>query len=203
MRAYKEISEVKSEGKGAESPVVVKRKLHIFSSIFIMLISFSCLGISLSSTSLAREVRQITSYWSPNIADLGKLKFVSGDEAREDVMSQVAEFAMPFETSLVTEVDAGVFEVNGLGGMLVHACLKGRVEKIENNGEYKTITLSHGNNLKTTYSYIDTLGVKEGDGVEKNTPLGVSLSSKIMFKVLYKNKVLAGLTVNNGEFSFM
>ena len=53
------------------------------------------------------------------------------------------------------------------------------------------------------YGNIDTVGVKEGDKVDKNTPIGVSQSSVINFKILYKNKTLAGLSVKDGEMVFL
>ena len=103
----------------------------------------------------------------------------------------------------LTEASAGEFVIDGLGSLVVKACLGGRVENIEYDGLTRSITLSHGKNLKTVYSNIDVVGVKVGDGVNKNTPLGISNTSSVTFKVLYKNKQLAGLSVANGEFTFL
>lgn len=202
MRAYSGVKEVKSEAKKCDL-VVKRRKLHLLSSFFVLLVTFSCMGLTISNTSIAAEVRQITSYWTPNLTDLGKLKFVSEEQTEMEVLSSVGEMSMPFASVFVDEVDEGIFEVNGLGSMVVHACLKGEVSKIENDEGVKTIILSHGKNLKTCYAGINTLGVKKGDKVEKNTPLGICSSSKIIFTVLYKDKVLAGLSVKDGEFTFL
>lgn len=202
MRAYTGISEVRGKVKKTES-VIKKRSLNFLGSFFVLLISFSCMGLTISNTSIATEVRQITSYWVPNLTDLGKLKFVSEEQTELEALALVQEISMPFESVFVDEVETGVFEVNGLGALVVHACLKGEVCDIQNSNGQKSITLTHGKNLKTCYEGIDTLGVKKGDKVEKNTPLGISNSSKVIFTVLYKDKVLAGLSVKDGEFTFL
>ena len=202
MRAYKNIEYKESEVKSSKTPVIKKKNLHILGLFLVVCLSFSCLGISLSSLGLSTEVKHILSSWSPNITDLGKLKFVTG-ELSEEAIADIESLELPFNNNYITEVSGGVFQIDGLGGMMVKACMNGKVQSIEREGDKKTITIAHSNNLKTVYSGIDTLGVKEGDGVNKNTPLGVSLSSKIIFKILYRNKAIAGLTVSNGEFSFL
>lgn len=198
MRAFENIDAIKSEAK--PRGVVEKRKLHILGFAFIVLLTFSCCGITLSNSSLSQEVKIITSYWAPNLSDLGKIKYVDADE---EVMATISEFSMPFDYTYVTELEDGGFEINGLGGLVVKSCMKGVVKKIANDDEGRTITIDHGKSLKTVYSYLDVVGVKEGDGVEKNTPIGISNNSKILFKVVYKNKVLAGLCVSDGQFSFL
>ncbi len=180
--------------------VVTKRKLHIFSLLFLCIVTSGLLGFSISDTNLAKEVKNITSSWAPNITDLGKLKFVNKHE-EEEVFANVENMNMPFDNTYVTESDNG-FLVNGLGGLVVKSCLEGKVTKIE-VGEQKTVHISHGKGLMSIYGNIDTVGVKEGDKVDKNTPIGVSQSSVINFKILYKNKTLAGLSVKDGEMVFL
>ena len=109
---------------------------------------------------------------------------------------------MPFENTFVREQSEGVFLVNGLGGIIVKACLDGKVVKVEGETD-KKVYVSHGKNLVSVYSSLNNVGVKEGDKVNKNTPLGVSLSSIISFQMLYKNKPIAGLTVKDGEMQFL
>lgn len=204
MRAYNNIELVEGHAK-TQSVVIVKRKnLHFFSALFMFILSLSCLGFSFSSLKIAGEVRHITSYWAPNLTGLGKLKFVSdGDELYSQAAATVEEFSPPFENSFITKSSDGIFMVNGLGGMVVKACLEGVVSQIKNDGTKKSVTISHASNLKTVYEGIDTLGVKEGNRVDKNTPIGVCEDSFITFKILYKNKLMGGITISDGEFSFL
>ncbi len=202
MGAFKDVETLVASGKTQTSAIFHQRKLHLLALFFVVCLTFSCFGLSLNNTTFSKEVKSITSFWVPNLADLGKLKYVTGDGEKE-VMASVSEFSLPFKNNYVTERGAGEFVIDGLGGLVVKACLNGRVESIEYDGLTRSITLSHGKNLKTVYSNIDIVGVKVGDGVDKNTPLGISNSSKVTFKVLYKNKLLAGLSIVDGEFTFL
>jgi len=204
MKVYKNIKTVSSGKAKSEKNVVSRKKLHYFGLIFVCVITLGMFGVSLDNLGLSNEVKNITASWSPNISGLGKLKFVvNPNEDSLDVMASVSGMEMPFENSYISEVEAGLFEVNGLGGIIVKSCLAGKVSKVENVGGYKSVYVSHGKGLTSVYEKLDTIGVKENDKVEKNTPLGVSLSSVINFKVLYKNKTLAGLSVKDGEMTFI
>ena len=188
--------------KQAKNKGVSKRKLHLFSLFFVCMLSFGTLGVSLSKLNISQDVKGIVNSWVPKVSDLGKLKFVTNQSGEEDVFSHVSYLAMPFENNYFQEETKGVFLVNGLGGMVVKSCLDGKVTKIEGETT-KTIYLSHGKGLSSVYSNIDILGVKEGDSVEKNTPLGVSLNSVINFQILFRNKTIGGLVAKDGELSFM
>lgn len=202
MEVYKNVKLMKEIKRQEEKCVVTKKKLHIFSLFFICLLSFGTLGISAEKLNISREVKNITSSWAPNITDLGKLKFVINQESTDDVFSHVSNMVLPFENTFVSEESVGVFKVNGLGGLVVKACLDGKVTKIE--GELKkSVYISHGKGLVSVYEEIDTLGVKEGDSVKKNSPLGVSDNSIINFKILYRNKTMTGLTIRDGELTFL
>ncbi len=204
MQIYKNIKNVKSSGTASKNVVIFSgKKLKLFSCVFVCVLSFAIMGFSLSDFSLSAEIRQITSYWSPNLEGLGKLKFVSNDETIEEAMASIYELALPFDNTYFSEVSAGEFEANGLGSVVVKCCLPGKVTKVETENNLRTVYISHKRGLVSVYSNLDNVGVKEGDKVEKNHAIGVSLQSKIHFKVLFKNKLLAGLTVKNGELTFM
>lgn len=205
MRVYESVKENKAKSAKAESALVFsQKKLRVWGLLLITILSFGVMGLSLSDLNLSKEVRAITSSWSPNVTDLGKLKFViNQNETESEVLAQLYSLSMPFENNYVTEVETGVFMVDGLGGLLVKSCMAGTVTKVEQNGEFKRLTISHGKGLVSVYDYIDNVGVKEGDRVEKNTPLGICYMSRVLFKMMFKNKVLAGLTVKDGELTFM
>lgn len=206
MRVYKNIKlKTSKKTEAIKAPVFSQKNMRLFGLLLVTVLSLGVMGFSLSNLGLSSEVRAITSTWSPNITDLGKLKFVinQSTETDEEVLSSISSIAMPFENNYVTEVETGVFMVDGLGSLLVKACMPGKVTKVEKNGDYKRVTISHGKGLVSVYDYIDTVGVEEGNSVEKNTPIGVCLSSKVQFKMLFKNKVLAGMTVKDGELTFL
>ncbi len=204
MRAFKDVPSLKTEKTINKNRTVLKtKKLWKLSNLFCILLSFSLLGISFSFFGFSEEMKQITSSWSPNLQDIGKLKFVSGEESEteKEVFALVSEMGMPFKNSFVT-VGSESFVVSGLGSLIVKSCLSGKVKKIETKGLLKNITISHGKGLVTVYENLDLVGVKEGDAVNKNTPIGISNNSEIGFKILLKGKVLAGLTVKDGEMFF-
>lgn len=199
----KNVPSLKTENtKNQKGVVVSTKKLLKFSHLFCILLSFSLFGISLSFFGLSNEMKQITSSWSPNLQDIGKLKFVSEESVSEkEVSLLVSEMCMPFKNSFVIAEGDG-FVVGGLGSLVVKSCLNGKIKKIEKRGLLKAITISHGKGLETVYENLDLVGVNEGDTVKKNTPIGISSSSQIGFKILLKGKILAGLTVKDGEMFF-
>lgn len=204
MSAFKNVSSLKTEKTTNKTKTVMKSKsLWKLSNLFCILLSFSLLGVSFSFFGFSEEMKQITSSWSPNLQDIGKLKFVSGDETEteKEVSMLVSQMGMPFNNYYVT-AGSESFVVSGLGSLIVKSCLNGKVKKIESTGLLKTITISHGKGLATVYENLDLVGVKEGDLVNKNTPIGISNNSEIGFKILLKGKVLAGLTVKDGEMFF-
>lgn len=204
MRAYKNVKMLKTQKtKEQKTSIFPRKKLATLGSLFCVLLSCSLCGFSLPYFGFESEVKRITSSWSPKLDDIGKLKFVTQEElmTETEVFSVVSEMNMPFENSYVFANSNG-FTVSGLGSVIVKACLSGKVEKIEDKGVLKTITISHGKGLSSVYENLDNVGVKEGDRVGKNTPIGVSNNSQIGLKILLSGKIVAGLTVKNGEMVF-
>ena len=205
MRVYKNVVKVEVKNIQNNKCLVSLKKLRIISLFFICILSFGVMGFSLSTTGLSKEVKYITSSWAPNISGLGKLKYVDNSKIESDIEAFLTaeSMSMPFENNYATEVEDGVFLVNGLGGIVVRCCLAGKVIKIENDNIKKSVYVSHGKGLVSVYENLDNIGVEVGDAVEKNTAIGVSESSLVQFKMLYKNKVLAGLSIKNGEIVFL
>lgn len=204
MQAFKNVKKLKTATKsGEQGKVVSAKKLFTLGSLFCVLLSLNILGFSLPYFGFSNEVKQITSSWSPNLQDIGKLKYVLEEEnlTEKEVGLLVSEMAMPFENVFVSKAD-DCFAVNGLGSLVVKSCLAGKVTKIEDKGLSKTVTISHGKGLVSVYSCLDNVGVKEGDSVKKNTAIGVSYSSQINLKILLGGKTVAGLIVKDGEMSF-
>ena len=188
-----------SKNKQVKKGCVTKRSLHLFSLFFICFLTFGTLGLSSSNFYLSQDVKSVVSSWVPK-TDLGKLKFVL-NQTEEEVFAHVSYLSMPFDNTYITKETNGTFLVNGLGGMVVKSCLKGKVTEIVGD-KTKTIHISHGKGLSSIYSNIDNVGVKVGDVVEKNSPIGVSEKSIINFQLLFRNKPISGLIVKDGEMSF-
>jgi len=202
MRAFKNIQTLKTVKENKVS-CISKRKLSFFGSFFCMILSLGILGFSLSSLPLKAEVGRITSSWAPNLQDIGKIKFVNTDKEQEqEVFSNISLMAMPFENVYVSKIEDG-FEVNGLGSVIVKSCLAGKVKSVSKNAEGKVITISHGKGLVSIYEGLDNACVEAGNKVSKNTPIGVSLNSKIILKVLLMGRQIAGLSVKDGEMMFL
>lgn len=202
MSVYKNVSYVKKRTKQTENVVIPKRKLNIFGLFFICLVTFGTVSFSALKMNIAGEVKNIIASWEPKISDLGKLKFVINQgETESDVFAHVSLMCMPFENTYIEETQDGVFKVNGLGGLVVKSCLDGKVTKVEETPK-KIVHISHGKGLVSVYEDIDTLGVKVGDVVKKNSPIGVSYSSTINFKILFRNKIITGLKAQDGEMTF-
>ena len=206
MRTFKNIKELQNVKTSKHQSVVFSSKrLKIFGSLFCILLTLGMFGFSLSNLGFSDEVRRITSSWAPNLQDIGKLKFVSKEDFKteSEALTYVSEMAMPFSNCYVSlDENEGAFVVNGLGSLVVKSCMDGRVSKIQSSENKKTITLSHGRGLTSVYECIDNVCVQEGDSVKKNMPIGISLSSCIMLKVKLGGKLLAGLTVKDGEMTF-
>ena len=202
---YKSIEKVESGSVSAKQIQITfsYKKLKMFSFVFMCVLSLGVMGVSLSSLNISAEVKNITSTWSPNVSDLGKLKYVTSEgEGELEVLSSVSEMAMPFENSYTIEVSSGVFMVDGLGSVVVKSCMDGKVTKVEGDGALKSIQITHGKGLVSVYELLDTVGVKVGDGVKKNQAIGISMSSSIKLKILFNNKIVAGLTVKDGDMIF-
>jgi len=204
MGKYKNVKHLRTEKVTEKKGIIMPtKKLKFFGGLFCIMLTFATLGLSVLSLGFSSEIRRITASWSPNLQDIGKLKFVDGGQmSEEEVAALSGEMAMPFDYSYVSEIGAGSFLVSGLGSVVVKSCLDGKVAKVESSGDKKIITISHGRGLSSVYESIDTVGVKQGDKVKKNTAIGVSLSSEIVLKVLLGGKVIAGLTVKDGEMTF-
>lgn len=206
MKIYKNIQNVKNKDikKDDERIVFSYKKLKFISVFFCLMLSINILGISFPGIGIKDEITRVTASWTPNLSDIGKLKFVNSHEESEiEVLGNVNEFAMPFDNVCVKEISAGTFDVNGLGGLVVKSCFDGKVSKVEVVDGKRTVTIQHKKVLKSVYEGLDVVGVKEGDAVKKNTPIGISEASEIILKVYFKNKLITGLTFQDGEIMFL
>ncbi len=205
MKAYKNIQSVQNQTDRQENNKVVftYKKLKLISVIFCFMLCFNILGIFLPDIGIQEEITRVTASWTPNISDVGKLKFVNGQESEVEVLGSVSEFAMPFDNVYVTEVSDGTFDVNGLGGIVVKSCFDGKVEKVDIVDGKRNVTIQHKKVIKSVYEGLDTVGVKVGDLVKKNTPIGISDTSEIILKIYFKNKLVTGLSFKDGEMLFL
>ena len=184
------------------------RSRGIILAFLFMLFCFGSLFMfTASSSEMGMHVRQVAQkLFEPR--DLGKIKFASGElheeETDSEAMSMIASFGLPF-VFCVSKNLGEVFLVTSAGEITVKCALGGVVEKIETNNSsfLKTVTVNHGAGLKTIYSMLDNVAVKVGDKVEQNTILGISLNGEIGFVVNFKNKIVKGLEIVDGQLSFV
>lgn len=206
MRAFKNIKKTENIKITQSQNFVVftYKKLKLLSFIFCCVLSLNILGLSYDGLGISEQIKRMTSSWTPNLTDIGKLKFVNTEsEYDKEVVSEIEEFTLPFENVFVTETSSGEFNVNGLGSMVVKSCYDGRVEKIDVVDGKKCITIQHKRGLKSVYEKLDNVSVKVGDIVKKNSAIGISESSVIVFKIYFKNKLITGLSFENGEMVFL
>ena len=205
MSFYKNIKDIDCGRVNATSNVLLSyKKLRLFGAAFILFVTSGMFGLSLSNLQIASEVRQVTQYWAFSPNNVGKLKYVNVEDVSErEVLSYASEMQMPFNNTYITAGQVGSYIVNGLGGVVVKSCLDGVVANIETYGVKKTIYVKHTESLMTVYEGLDSVGVEVGNKVNKNEPLGINYQSQIIFKIMYKNKIMTGLTVKDGELSFM
>lgn len=184
------------------------RILGLFLMFVFVIGCFSAVFLFASSSpSIKNEIQAISEkLFEPK--DLGKIKFTNGELVfetpnEEEAMSMIAGFELPFAVCAGKNIGEA-FLMQSAGELLVKCAMDGVVESVTTNEVtfQKTIVVSHGSGLKTMYSMIDTASVKAGDRVKQNTILGISKKGEIGFSVSYKNKVVKGLEIVDGQLSF-
>lgn len=201
------ITTINRGDKQPQNNNIKHKKVSLIALFCLGLIFIVCFFIVFSGglASVSSELYRVTNaLFVPK--DFGKIKFVHGDEQTmsKEAIAELGEISMPFMVCSVTGND-GTYLLTSAGEITVRCAMSGVVESISSDAVTfkKTIVVSHNHSLKTIYYNIDNVCVQEGNKVDKNTILGISLSGQIGFKVNYKNLVIKGLEIVDGQLSFI
>lgn len=175
--------------------------LSLIMTIFMSF--FACfLLIEHNNTINTQLLKVVEKVFTPK--DFGKIKFVDtlGDFDKE-AYAVLEGFSIPFSACLSTQVGE-TFLLNSPSEITVKCAGSGVVESIKTDEKTlkKSVTIRHKYDLKTEYYLLDNVGVKVGDKVEKNTILGLSFSMNVGFKITYKNSIVKGLEIVDGNLDF-
>lgn len=186
-----------------------KQKRHKRKSVLLLFIIF--LMTVLASVLLLASEYEIASVMQNVVydffvpKDLGRIKFVNkSDENEQEAFGSSFDFGMPFVCS-VGQNFGDTFVLKSGGEITIKCAADGVVEDVSissDGGFSKSVIVSHGKNLKTEYYLLDTVGVKKGDRVQKNTVLGLNQNGEVGLKILFNGKAVKGLKLVDGELSF-
>lgn len=192
-----------------ENIIITRKKSKVFSSfvvaILIFIMGFFGLKILTEKNEIfGTELAIVTSrLFVPK--DFGKIKFVSGDNItnEHEAFSCMMSLSVPFSVCLATK-NGDDLVVTSAGEIIVKCAMDGVVESVKTDEKTykKTVVVSHKYDIKTTYFMLDNLSVKAGDKVTRNSPLGIAQNNQIGFKVTYKNAIVKGLEIIDGELTF-
>lgn len=167
----------------------------IFSSCKLLLSNSKILGINLYDV--------VVNVFAPK--DFGKIKFVDNEnyEKEKEALGSVCDLGVPFVACFSTKID-DVFLLSSPSEVTVKCAMDGVVENIYTDDKTlkKTIIVKHKMDIRSQYLLLDNVSVVVGDSVNKNTILGLSYSGNIGFKVSYKNSIVKGLEIIDGQLSF-
>jgi len=138
--------------------------------------------------------------------DFGKIKFVdvNNGQLETEAYSNIIGLEIPF-FSCVSTLVGETFLLESPSEVIVKCAMDGVVVSVKTDpvNFKKSVVVEHKHDIKTEYYLLDNLSVKVGDSVKKNTPLGITMNSQIGFKISYKNTIVKGLEIKDGELVFL
>ena len=185
-----------------------KNRVIPFIVCFALILAMSYFSLHLlinSNNTINMElVRVIERVFTPK--DFGKIKFVGEEyngENEKEAYSFIDSLNMPFSSCYSLSIGE-TFLLKSPSEITVKCAMDGVVESIacDEKTFKKSVTIRHKFDIKTEYYLLDNVSVKEGDSVTKNTIIGLALSGDIGFKITYRNSVVKGLEIVDGELSF-
>lgn len=206
-----EVMELPKRNKSEEHVKIYVRasKIKIFPSLFvaIMILFMGFFGLKIlteKNNIFGDELLNITrQLFVPK--DFGKIKYVGQEffSNEEEAYSSMMGLSLPFSVCLATKINDD-FLITSAGEILVKCAMDGVVESVKTDEKTfkKTVVISHKYDIKTTYTMLNNVSVKVGDIVTKNTPVGITENNQIGFKITYKNTIVKGLEIANGELTF-
>lgn len=185
------------------STVIKKKSLHIIASLFLCVISFACLNVSLiNDFSISKFVKRVTSYWVPKIDDMGKIKFVdfsfNNSSNYDDGIFMVSS---PFKNYFVSNNTDEILEVYGLGDVVVLSPISGKILSIENIDNKYQISIMSGNVI-VKLSQLNYVCTNIGNNVEIGEKIGVSLDSNIKFCIICDGEAVKLMANSSGDTFF-
>lgn len=174
------------------SPNVVRKKqLHIFSCLFVFMLTFACLNLSLiSGLGLSDFIKNITGKWTPKTDDIGKIKFVNFSFNNPESPNGVFIVSSPFKNYWATNIDDTCLQVSGLGDMFVLAPITGKVQSVNCKQGQCSIAISYGN-VCVQIGGLDYAVASVGAQVNQGDKIGVDSDSLITFKLLCDGQYIA------------
>ena len=182
-----------------------KWKLYLFTFLLCIVMCFSGCKILLTKSDIisVELLSVIEKLFTPK--DFGKIKFVDTGavDNESEAISFVGSFSLPFNACISQKIEE-TFLLESPSEITIKCAMDGVVENIiyDSVTQKKKVVVKHKFDLISEYLYMDNVCVNKGDSVEKNTILGLSFDNKVGFKITYKNSMIKGFEIINGELSF-
>ena len=176
---------------------ISKRMLAPVVSVFVAMVSI--MPLINSKTVVPSFFQRVVLYWSQSHKDFGKLKFVNVEDEKVIQISSVNGLLLqpPFDMCVTTKTTNGECEFVSQNG-LFKPVLEGVVESIREGYNRKTITINHGEGVKSIYQFFGILGVATNDVVNLKTILGNSNDNKIILTLLVGEKIIEDFEICDG-----
>ena len=181
----------------------VRNKKSALVMIVVLLTLLATIFLLSSQNEMANTMQNVVyDFFVPK--DLGRIKFVDNSDYEEEAFGFAIDFGVPFVCS-VGQNYGETFVFKSGGEITIKCAADGVVEDviISSDGNFtKTVIVSHPNKIKSEYYMLDTVAVKKGDRVQKNTVLGLNQNGEVGLKFTYNGKTIRGLKIVDGELVF-
>lgn len=187
---YERVNTQKSEKK--ESGILKKMVFQLFACAYIFAVLYLFCNIPTMSV-ISKSVKSIVSYnisfFGNDTEKIGEFKF--GDIIREDSKytdTSPLIFSKPLETVSIDFLGECVI-LNCEDNPLVYSCEAGEIIHITRDNNAAIIEIRHRNNTVSRYEGLKYVGVKVGQNVIKDFPIGILNGEELSFR-LFENNLL-------------
>jgi len=190
------------ESKFVKSRNCSKKNFHIFTCVFLFLLTCSCLNISMIELlGISKFITNVAGRWTPKIEDLGKIKFVNLLFDNNSSKDGIFIVASPFKNYYVKNETDTILNVCGLGDIVVISPIEGRIKSIKYNDGSCDILIENSK-IIVQLSEVDFACINEGDYVMVGDKIAVSLKSEIKFSIVCNGEYLSLPAGENGDTFF-
>ena len=178
---YKGISNCISTFSKAKT--VSRKKQNFLAYTIVYMLVFMSFTLPLINTfNVSNFIKRVTSNWTPKTEDFGKIKFVnfSFNNKSSDGVFMVNS---PFKNYFAQNITDTCLMVSGLGDVMVLSPIKGKIQSIVFNNGLCNISIINQNVIVNLLD-LDYPCVSEGDSINAQDKIAVSMSSKIRFSIL-------------------